>query len=89
MRKKSKKSEMQSSFLDTGVAEDSIPELAPVELETVIEYLEFPRIIPNPHSLYCPVCKNRVQIRLDGATVCPNCIVKVPTKVIRAKKVVE
>ena len=87
MGKKSKKSEMQSSFLNAGVAEDSIPELEPVELETVIEYLEYPKIIQNPHSPYCPDCHNRVQIRLDGTTVCPNCIVKVPVKVARAKKV--
>jgi len=87
-KKKSKKSELQTSFLDSGVAEDSIPKLEPVELETMIEYLEFPKIILNPHSLYCPDCNNRVQLRLDGTTICPNCIVKVPVKVVRIKKVI-
>ena len=86
-KKKSKKSELQSSFLNTGVAEDSIPELEPVEMETVVEYLDYPKVILNPHSLYCPDCNNRVQIRLDGTTICPNCITKVPVKVVRIKKV--
>ena len=89
MKKKSKQSELQSSFLDTGVAEDSIPKLEPVELETVTEYLDYPKVIRNPHSLYCPDCGNRIQLRLDGATICPNCITRVPVKVIRIKKVEE
>lgn len=88
-KRKSKKSELQSSFLGTGVAEDSILELEPVEMEIVTEYLELPKVIRNPHSLYCPDCRNRVQMRLDGATVCPNCITKVPVKVSRIKKVAE
>ena len=77
-KKKARQSSPQSSFLDTmdrtEHGENTIPEPAEPEIETV----EFPKIVKG--SFYCPDCGSKVILRPDGSAVCPKCVVKVPCK---------
>lgn len=84
---KAKQPGQQSSFLDKvetkpeprpKVKEPEPGELEPIKVKPVIEHLTSPKIIHNPHSLYCPDCKSKLILRPDGATVCPNCTIEVP-----------
>lgn len=85
--KETKQPEQQSSFFDKVEVEtkpgpepepEEPEELGPVEVKTVIEHRAYPKIIHNPHSIYCPDCKGKVILRPDGATICPNCTIEVP-----------
>ncbi|MBA7499252.1 hypothetical protein ES704_01992 [subsurface metagenome] len=87
--KKAKQPEQQSSFFNK-VEVETKPEpepepkepedLRPVEAKTVIEPWSYPKIIHNPHSLYCPDCGGKVMLKPDGSTVCPNCTTEVLRK---------
>jgi len=83
---KKAKQPKQSSFFDKVEVEpkpepepepEEPEELEPAEVKTVTEHWSYPKVIHNPHSIYCPDCGGKVIMRPDGSTVCPNCTIEV------------